>query len=386
MAGEGAGRGSGPGGDGDRSDGLTAASRAWPGRPRFARTARETGGERIPSWGSPDDAPVSRRRYDADHARGTPSRQRRRQRRVGARPQPSPRTSSGDASWSPSSDRRGPSRATGAGVPARFTSRSKTAAAVAAAFLLPGLFGGNGGGRGAGWAGCVGGAEGAACDDSGSDGSGVIRLNVSALQGTANLTSAFDCEGGEFEVTWSGSVTIWDTIRIGYGTTVSIRGDYDNGLPPRGAGADGAGSDQVSGDGLTGGSAIVAGEPFGPMLLVEGASLYLENMALRDGNVSNATSPGIVSGGGLHLLDADVTVVGCEFEDVFAQYWGGGIFANRSRLVVLDTVFRRCSAGEELEGVVEEADGAGGGLAVRWTPLLDSVELRPVLVLSFEVF
>lgn len=216
-------------------------------------------------------------------------------------------------------------------------------------------------------------AEGVLCQSGATD-TGVEYVEVFEGSGV-NLSSIFECEYGEFDVTWEGSVTIRDPIRIGYGTVVSIHGDYDNGL---------GSSDTASGHTASSvgeGSEIIAEAPFGSMFYVTNGSLSIENVALRNGNATNSTSPGFFSGGGIQVLDGNLTVSGCEFENTFAEYWGGGIFVNRSRIVVRDTVFRECKAGNKPQVGDEDAESAGGGVGVSRTCFHNLREL-PVRVSS----
>lgn len=199
-----------------------------------------------------------------------------------------------------------------------------------------------------------------------------------------NLTTVFDCENGEFEVSWSGVVNVSSTINIGPGTTVKIVGDTTNGTTnnssANGASASGGvdhNLDKVlSGLAIPAGltSAVVGNRPanptpsdetsFGPIFFVDGGQLLLEGLAVRDGFATNSTNSLSDSGGGVHAIDSNVTVIGCEFEDNFAAFWGGGIFANRSTLIVVDSVFRRCNAGFLSEAGDESIDRSGGGIAV----------------------
>lgn len=206
------------------------------------------------------------------------------------------------------------------------------------------------------------------------------KFNIS-LSNVADLTSGFDCEGGEFEVTLLESVTVHNTIRLGYGTTVSIIGDYDNGVLYDTHGRMLLVGDDDDGRSQNGESPeIIAGSAYGPIFVVDGAYLYLENVALRSGNTANSSSPEPSSGAGLHALDANIIVVGCEFEDMFADNWGAGIFANRSRVVVRDTLFRRCASGLKPEAGNIDADGAGGAIAVRclWRLVLELLHRAPL--------
>lgn len=210
-----------------------------------------------------------------------------------------------------------------------------------------------------------------------------------------NLSQIFACEEGDFNVSWSGAVNVSNTIYIGRGTTVRIIGDV-----ARDAGGGGGGvseSDTLlaelssslsvppSGNGGLS-SAAVGPRPeshsrlqstnaitsaganesfFGPMFFVDGGQLFLENMAIRDGLAINTTNNVIVSGGGVHAVESNVSVSGCEFEDNFAQFLGGAIFANNSRVVAIDTVFRRCEAGYQSFAGDDDISGGGGGIGVR---------------------
>lgn len=221
----------------------------------------------------------------------------------------------------------------------------------------------------------------------------------------SDLPFIFDCEGGNFEVFWSGSVTLTESIRIGRGTTVSICGDHDNGLSTSNCfGADDSIIETTFIEDEE--SEIVAEGVFGSIFHVEAGSLNLVNMALRDGNASGSNSTGISDGGGLYAHQADITVTGCTFEDMFAGYWGGGIYSNGSRLLIQDTVFRRCSAGKIPEAGQDHVEAAGGALGVsasassclcrrssvltdasllgRWCsfPIVYQVVLNPVYILN----
>ena len=220
-------------------------------------------------------------------------------------------------------------------------------------------------------------------------GGGALKIVVTAAT-DLNLTSIFNCAGGEFEVDWSGAVNVPGTIHVGVDTTVKIVGNgsvnNSDGTAPNTGGSNITGSSDNSSSqdqldvytaplsiprGLT--SAVVGvgssaasdkSSAFGPIFFVNGGQLFLENMAIREGFVANYTHSSIISGGGIHALDANVTVTGCEFENNFAEFWGGGIFVNRSTLVVVDTVFRNCSAGLRAAAGEDAVDGAGGAIGV----------------------
>ena len=100
------------------------------------------------------------------------------------------------------------------------------------------------------------------------------------------------------------------------------------------------------------------------MFFVDGGQLFLENMAVRGGFVVNSTHTPTVSGAGIHARYSNVTVTGCEFEDNFAEFSGGGIFGNFSTLVIVNSVFRRCRAGFKAIPGDDDVDGNGGGIGV----------------------
>ena len=220
-------------------------------------------------------------------------------------------------------------------------------------------------------------------------------MNVKVTPTTdLDLTSIFNCEGGDFKVIWSGAVNVTGTIYIGLGTTVSILGDTDSNATEQTTSAEiysstSGGSGNSTSDneldiltealsipnGLT--SAVVGvgswdvdadtdkSISFGPIFSLDSGQLFLENMAVRGGFVVNTTANGeAVSGGGVHALNSNVTVTGCEFEDNFAQFWGGGIYANISTVILVDSVFRGCRAGFQSSAGEEDVDGAGGAIAV----------------------
>lgn len=188
--------------------------------------------------------------------------------------------------------------------------------------------------------------------------SGVQRVDID-LDTPYDLASIFDCEGGDFQVTWTGRVSVNESIRIGPGTRVNVSGDYDNGVSAI------LEDSEAHASAGTGGAEVVALGDFGPIFYVDNASLSLENLALRNGSTSNSSIM-LGSGGGVHAVGSDVTVTGCEFEDMFADTWGAGIYALTSSVEVNNTVFRRCRAGVQAEPGMTEDDvyGAGGGIGV----------------------
>ena len=203
---------------------------------------------------------------------------------------------------------------------------------------------------------------------------------------TFDLTSVFNCEGGDFEVLWSGQLQLTGTIVIGNDTIVRIIGD--------GSSSTGRGNTSLSDHGdldrFTNGLAIPLGltsaavgvnpgnitahtDPsisFGPMFYVEGGTLTMQDMVVRSGFVGNITDDEDEiadvhrSGGGIFGLNSNVSVTRCEFDDNYAQAYGGGIFVNRSTVEVVDSVFRDSKAGYFLS-TFEDDDVLGSGAAIR---------------------
>lgn len=196
-----------------------------------------------------------------------------------------------------------------------------------------------------------------------------------------SLLSVFDCEGGKFEVFWSGEVTVPGTIVIGNGTTVTINGDNtaSTGSGNGGLVADSTSSSSSSVGGGVGGdpqleelsrdlsfprdisAAAVGGggNLSAPIFQVDGGQIFLNALAVRDGYVSAG------NGSAIHATNSIVTIVGCLFENNFASGQGGAIFANLSTLTVTNSTFRKNSAGvETVAGQDEDAETAGGGIAV----------------------
>lgn len=255
-------------------------------------------------------------------------------------------------------------------------------------------------------------------DEEGGRGGGAATFNVSVTPNTdLDLTSIFNCEGGQFQVAWSGAVNISGTIHIGLGTTVKIVGDSSSNIifatdstserdsnTTGGGGNDSTSNDPV--DDLTAALAIPSGLTsavvgvgsskisadtdktlsFGPIFYVEGGQLFLENMAIRGGFVANSTSGPTISGAGIHAVDSNLTATACEFEDNFAEFLGGGVFANRSNLVVVDSVFRRCRAGFHSKADDEDVEGAGGGIGVSGVSALFTPAMVVVVCCSHMPF
>ena len=213
---------------------------------------------------------------------------------------------------------------------------------------------------------------------SGTGGEGVAQQLSVPPTTASDLTTVFDCEGGEFEVYWSGAVNLTGTIVIGSGTTVSIFGDGNS------SEGDSSLSDQEGLEKLTSGlelplgltSAAVGVGPsnitsdtdtsisFGPMFYVNGGHLLLQDMIVRGGFSANTANALDGRGGGVYGVRSDVSVARCEFSDNFAEHFGGAIYANESTLTVVDSMFRSCEAGFNYTSEDGDWEGAGGGILV----------------------
>ena len=219
----------------------------------------------------------------------------------------------------------------------------------------------------------------------------------------------FNCEGGVFEVAWSGAVNISETIHIGKGTTVKIVGHgnpsdtsetvSDTGSSDTtGARRNSSSKDQL--DVLTARLSIPRGltsaavrvgssagsdksSAFGSIYFVHGGQLFLENMAIRGGFDVSSNYSATISGGGIHAENSNLTVTRCEFKDDFAELGGGGIFGNWSTLVVVDSVFRNCRAGVRPAAGNVDVIGAGGAVGVNTVYIFQLASVYLNLSVSF---
>ena len=209
-------------------------------------------------------------------------------------------------------------------------------------------------------------------------GAGAQQLNVTPTTTNLDITSVFACEGGDFEVHWSGEVSVSSTIFVGSGTTVRIYGDGNS------SEGNSSLSDQEGLEELTSGlvlplglsSAVVgtgsSSVSFGPMFYVDGGHLILEDLIVRGGYATNESNALLIdgfrglygNGGGVYAINSSVSIARCEFSDNFAEHLGGGIFANLSSVEVVNSAFRYCTAGHESTFEDEDLLGTGGGISV----------------------
>lgn len=220
---------------------------------------------------------------------------------------------------------------------------------------------------------------------------------------SSNLSTIFDCDEGEFHVSWVGVVNVSSTIKIGSGTTVRIFGETTVAAPSADSSSNTASiltvsssssntrstSTKISGvdldleleilsnglnlpQGLTSAAVGFIGPgadnalegPFGPIFFVNDGELFLQSLAVRRGSSTNSEDENGF-GGGVHAINSNVSVSGCELEDNFSEKLGGGIYARGSTLTVTDSVFRGNHAGSQsVAGQEDGADSNGGGIMV----------------------
>lgn len=210
---------------------------------------------------------------------------------------------------------------------------------------------------------------------SGLGGETVVK-HVAVSEASEDLAHMFDCDDGVFEVEWSGTVAVTDTIVIGAGTTVRIVGTPASNATE---GSTSESSSSVSGreeveqmtSGLTlphgltsvaGGletSGITSQNDVGdlnkPIFSVKGGQLFLQDMIIRGGFAD--------SGAGVHAKLSNVSIDRCEFIDSFAEISGGGVYVEDSALNVTSSHFSGCRAGfSSFSG--DDAEGKGGGIHV----------------------
>ena len=211
-------------------------------------------------------------------------------------------------------------------------------------------------------------------------------LNVNAS--TVHLLNELNCEGGRFEVTWTGVVDVTDSIVVGSGTEVRITGQ---GLSTTAEDATTSTFiDSTNGTGQNGllkeltrhlhlphglEAAAVGMVPeymadtrtataFGPIFDVQtGGTLDLQRMIVRGGLVAGNKYHGWA--GIFAAKESNVSITQCEFSDTFAEHNGGGIYVKKSVLKVTDSRFTRCWAGLQSQDDDDDPDGKGGAIHVR---------------------
>lgn len=126
--------------------------------------------------------------------------------------------------------------------------------------------------------------------------------------GARRLAQAVNCSGGSFGITWVGSVTVEETIRVGEGTTLNVTGSSD-------------GASRISLFSLDGGGV-----------------LHLSDLTLVNDRAEAGSA-----GGAILAADAAVTLTGCTLADNAAEF-GGALVTARSVIVAKDVTFVRNDA------------------------------------------
>lgn len=226
---------------------------------------------------------------------------------------------------------------------------------------------------------------------------GAPKLVFVTPSATSNFTSMFACEDGDFEVFWSGTVSVPETIVIGNRTTVRIFGDpgmasstsIDTTSPgsdtEEGGNSSSSGVDRLEQlttsrlslpSGLSS-EAVGVGPPdqdqfndtttvlSTPIFRVNGGTLIMSDFIVRDGYAVDQGNSDNSKGAGIFAVEAKINATRCEFRNNFAVGAGGGIYAEESTVVAVDSVFETCRAGFKSVSGEEDAEGEGGGISVR---------------------
>ncbi|CAM9092872.1 unnamed protein product [Scytosiphon promiscuus] len=193
-----------------------------------------------------------------------------------------------------------------------------------------------------------------------------VDLSVSTAAHVSALLQATNCSGGVFAISWEGALNLSEPIVVGNSSSVSVFGVGDD------AALDGGGESRL-------------------FHLLGGASLYLENLELRNGmaveytegggaiytdgdelsltasscnftnNYSHRDGGAILSTGALAYLE----FTSCRFQGNTAEQYGGAIKANSAFAVTArDSLFLENTADSTLSSAWSPNDGEGEGGAV----------------------
>ncbi|CAN0299763.1 unnamed protein product, partial [Pylaiella littoralis] len=154
---------------------------------------------------------------------------------------------------------------------------------------------------------------------------------VNDAAGALLLAQAVNCSEGVFDVSWVGSVTVEETIRVSDGTVLSVVGMPDDGSPS----VNGAG--EVS------------------LFHVSGGTLSLSDLSLIDGFGEK--------GGAIYAEDSVLTSEGCTFSGNGVGSSGGAVYSDHSNMTFDHCVF---SGNTAIDG------GAISAFASRWDGTADS--------------
>lgn len=179
----------------------------------------------------------------------------------------------------------------------------------------------------------------------------VAPLVVEDTAGALQLAQAVNCSGGIFEVSWVGSVTVEETIRVLDGTQLSVVGTPD-GL----SFVDGGGETSLFH--VSNGTLRLSTLSLVDGIGEEGGAINAADSVLTAENCTFSNNAGIVFGGAIFAINSNMTAEYCTFSGNTADLGGGAIYAwgwDRTTNSVVDVV-----------GSVFAGNGAfnGGGVHV----------------------
>lgn len=91
----------------------------------------------------------------------------------------------------------------------------------------------------------------------------------------------------------------------------------------------------------------------------------MTDFIVRDGYAVDQENDDNSKGAGIFAVEAEINATRCVFRNNFAVGAGGGIYAQDSTVVAVDSVFEACRAGFKSISGEEDAEGEGGGISVR---------------------
>lgn len=162
----------------------------------------------------------------------------------------------------------------------------------------------------------------------------VAPLVVEDTAGALQLAQAINCSGGIFEVSWVGSVTVEETIRVFDGTDLSVVGTPD-GL----SFVDGGG--EVSLFHVSSGTLRLSGLSLVDGIGEEGGAINAIDSVLTAENCTFSNNAVVVRGGAIVAINSNMTAEYCTFSGNTADWSGGAIYAwgwNMTTNSVVDVV------------------------------------------------
>lgn len=140
-----------------------------------------------------------------------------------------------------------------------------------------------------------------------------VSLEVDDVQGVQDLALALGCSGGNFDVTWIGSIDLEQALVVNDGTSLTISGDTTTTTTTATT------SNSSSASSLS--TAIADGTRVGgPLFIVSGLASVLR---LRDITVTGGS--GVTGGAVLASNGAVVDVADCSFSENYASSNGGNV-------------------------------------------------------------